>query len=83
MFPNTATIEQIFDEEWLENLRICICGNIIQAETHEGCLISGISRGIFTDISGWRGCSKENGQRIAQHYRETARFIASYKASSG
>ena len=82
MFPNTVTQAEIVESEWLENLEICICGSIVRPENdHSGCIISGISRQFFTDISGWKVYSKENGQRIAQYYRNTARVIAPYKAA--
>jgi hypothetical protein len=69
----TVTQEQI-TKEWLDNLKICLCGQTIthtNPAPHKGCIISGIARKLFTDLHGWEEYCKENGQRIAPYYNNS------------
>jgi hypothetical protein len=70
----SATREQIMSDEWIDNLTICLCGKEVDnldSLTHEGCIISGIARNLFTDRKGWIEYSKKNGRRIAPYYRSS------------
>jgi len=62
----------VADPAWLDNLEYCLCGDRVlnrSSVNHEGCIISGVARKFFSDIGGWREYIKENGQRIAEIYR--------------
>ena len=66
---STATKEQIADKAWLDNLKYCICGyEVLDTELHKGCVVSGITRGIFTSYSGWKEYCLENGKRVSDYY---------------
>ena len=68
----STTQEQLPNKEWIENLKICLCGHTLSgvesSSIHKGCIISGIGRNLFTDKNGWIEYCKENGQRIAVYY---------------
>lgn len=75
----TVTEEQT-TTEWLDNLKICLCGQTItdtNPTPHKGCLISGIARKLFTDLHGWEEYCKENGQRIASYHRKPTHITVS------
>ena len=70
----SVTREQIMSDEWIDNLTICLCGkevHTLESLRHEGCIISGIARNLFTDRKGWIEYSKKNGRRIAPYYRSS------------
>ena len=72
----TATIEEVSDENWLNNLKICICGKkVIDMKSHHPCIISGTERGIFKTHSAWKEYCIENGKRIAGFYRNSLKGI--------
>lgn len=69
---STVTKEQMADKDWLDNLKYCLCGHeVLNTELHQGCVISGISRGLFTSYSGWKEYCLENGKRVAEYYRSS------------
>lgn len=64
----------VADSAWLDNMEYCLCGIQVfnsSSVDHQGCIISGVARKFFSDIGGWRKYIKENGQRIAEHYRNS------------
>jgi hypothetical protein len=73
---NTPSLEQIGSEEWLNSLEYCICGTrVTETPTHSTCVISGIARGIFNDLTTWKEYCKINGKRVAEHYRSSSRTM--------
>ena len=72
---STLTSNELVNEMYLSSLRYCICGSQVQEEKeHRSCIVSGISRKIFTDIDGWKAYCLENGRRIASYYRIETSF---------
>lgn len=69
---HTATLEEVRDEKWLNNLKICLCGNqVLDIKSHDPCIISGITRGLFETHSMWKEYCVENGKRVAEFYRNS------------
>jgi hypothetical protein len=64
------TIQQTSSEDYLQGLRYCLCGKQLTDDTlHDGCIQSGIYRGMFKDINGWREYCIINGRRVAEYFR--------------
>jgi len=82
---NCATVSE-FTPEWLNNLKLCLCGERVTksgSTPHRGCIISGIERKIFTDSFQWEEYCRENGQRIARFYQGSLENSSTMTVASG
>ena len=72
---STLTSTELMTEMYISSLRYCICGSQVkQDKEHDSCIVSGITRKIFTDVDGWKAYCLENGRRIASYYRRETTF---------
>ena len=71
-------------EDNLDTLFHCyMCGHLVppdqdKVKVHAGCLIVGYNSGRFKNVAEWTKLSLENGQRVAQMYRNLTGPIKIY-----